>query len=94
MLEIVSKCIWLSVTFLHQAKDRQKKKHPTKGIRLDAEGDASLEDLENVEGERNGVKSSLDGDKTKLSNKKVLWEEYTQDIDIGVFNLTINESWE
>ncbi|GMH28344.1 hypothetical protein Nepgr_030187 [Nepenthes gracilis] len=29
-----------------QAKDRQKKKQGTKGIRIDAEGDASLEDLD------------------------------------------------
>ncbi|KAK4775981.1 hypothetical protein SAY87_023942 [Trapa incisa] len=53
-----------------QTKDRQKKKLQTKGILLDAEGDASLEDLENLEGERNAVKSSLDGDNTKSSNKK------------------------
>lgn len=30
---------------LYQAKDRQKKKRVTKGIRVDAEGDVSLEDF-------------------------------------------------
>ncbi|KAK4773038.1 hypothetical protein SAY87_028057 [Trapa incisa] len=50
-------------------QDPHKKKLQTKGILIDAEGDASLEDLEKLEGERNGVKSSLEGDDTK-SNKK------------------------
>ncbi|XP_022856901.1 DNA helicase INO80 isoform X2 [Olea europaea var. sylvestris] len=52
-----------------QAKDRQKKKGGTKGIRIDAEGDASLEDLANPE--LQGTESEpTDADKSKSYNKK------------------------
>ncbi|CAN6484002.1 unnamed protein product [Victoria cruziana] len=48
-----------------QPRERQKKKRATKGIRLDAEGDASLEDLTNVSGE------DADGEQYgKAPNKK------------------------
>ncbi|KAK5803856.1 hypothetical protein PVK06_031505 [Gossypium arboreum] len=53
-----------------QAKDRLKKKQPTKGIRLDAEGDASLEDLANAGAQGTGVDPSPDPEKAKSSNKK------------------------
>ncbi|XP_007028646.2 PREDICTED: DNA helicase INO80 isoform X1 [Theobroma cacao] len=53
-----------------QAKDRIKKKQPTKGIRLDAEGDASLEDLTNTGAEGTGTEPSADPEKAKSSNKK------------------------
>ncbi|XP_062117836.1 chromatin-remodeling ATPase INO80 isoform X2 [Humulus lupulus] len=52
-----------------QAKDRQKKKQ-TKGIRVDAEGDASLEDLANNVPEAAGHEDSPDPEKTKPTNKK------------------------
>ncbi|XP_050226840.1 chromatin-remodeling ATPase INO80 isoform X2 [Mercurialis annua] len=52
-----------------QAKDRQKKK-PTKAIRLDAEGDATLEDLIEGEAPGTGAEQSQDPEKTKSSNKK------------------------
>lgn len=45
---------------LYQARDRQKKKSGTRGIRIDAEGDASLEDLTNPELQVNGSQPSLD----------------------------------
>lgn len=53
-----------------QAKDRQKKKRGTKGIRLDAEGDASLEDLTNIDSQGNGNEASPDPQKTNSSNNK------------------------
>lgn len=53
-----------------QAKDRPKKKQPTKGIRLDAEGDASLEDLTNTGAQGTVVEPSPDPEKAKSSNKK------------------------
>lgn len=54
-----------------QAKDRQKKKQ-AKGIRVDAEGDASLEDLTNPESRGTEYDPSPDLEKTKPSSKKVL----------------------
>ncbi|KAL2465986.1 DNA helicase INO80 [Abeliophyllum distichum] len=52
-----------------QAKDRQKKKGGTKGIRIDAEGGASLEDLTNPE--LQGTESEpTDADKAKSNDKK------------------------
>ncbi|GAB4843889.1 Putative DNA helicase ino80 [Ancistrocladus abbreviatus] len=51
-----------------QVKDRQKRKHATKGIRIDAEGDASLEDIENA-----GIAESEpnpDIEKAKSSSRK------------------------
>ncbi|XP_060967508.1 chromatin-remodeling ATPase INO80 isoform X1 [Cannabis sativa] len=54
---------------LQQAKDRQKKKQ-TKGIRVDAEGDASLEDLANNVPEAAGHENSPDLEKTKSASKK------------------------
>lgn len=52
-----------------QAKDRQKKKGGTKGIRIDAEGDASLEDLANPE--LQGTESEpTDADKAMSYSKK------------------------
>lgn len=52
-----------------QAKDRQKKK-PTKAIRLDAEGDATLEDLIESEAQGTGNEQSQDEEKAKSNNKK------------------------
>lgn len=59
----------MSFCFL-QAKDRQKKKQ-TKGIRVDAEGDASLEDLTNNASQTTGHEDSPDPEKPKSNNKKV-----------------------
>lgn len=53
-----------------QVKDRQKKKQSTKGIRVDAEGDASLEDLTNAGSQGTGPEPSPDPEKAKSSNKK------------------------
>lgn len=53
-----------------QAKDRQKKK-PTKAIRLDAEGDATLEDLTENDAQGGGHEHSQDAEKAKSCNKKV-----------------------
>lgn len=55
-----------------QAKDRQKKKQSTKGIRVDAEGDASLEDLTNAGSQGTGNEPPADLEKAKSSSKKVL----------------------
>ncbi|XP_052173015.1 chromatin-remodeling ATPase INO80 isoform X2 [Diospyros lotus] len=53
-----------------QAKDRQKRKGGTKGIRIDAEGDASLEEFTNNGSQGNGVDASPDPEKAKSSSKK------------------------
>uniref|UniRef100_A0A2N9GUU1 Chromatin-remodeling ATPase INO80 n=1 Tax=Fagus sylvatica TaxID=28930 RepID=A0A2N9GUU1_FAGSY len=53
-----------------QVKDRQKKKLSTKGIRVDAEGDASLEDLTNAEAQGTAPEPSPDPEKAKSSSKK------------------------
>ncbi|KAG7958774.1 hypothetical protein I3843_10G034500 [Carya illinoinensis] len=53
-----------------QVKDRQKKKHSAKGIRVDAEGDASLEDLTNAGSQDTGYEPSPDPERAKSSNKK------------------------
>ncbi|KAK2651936.1 hypothetical protein Ddye_011792 [Dipteronia dyeriana] len=56
-----------------QAKDRQKKKQPTKGIWIDAEGDAYLEDLTNAgaqPAQGAGQEPSPDPEKATPSNKK------------------------
>ncbi|XP_059668388.1 chromatin-remodeling ATPase INO80 isoform X2 [Cornus florida] len=53
-----------------QGKDRQKKKAGSKAIRIDAEGDASLEDLANFGSQGNGHEPSPDPEKAKSSNKK------------------------
>ncbi|KAK3217953.1 hypothetical protein Dsin_011923 [Dipteronia sinensis] len=56
-----------------QAKDRQKKKQPTKGIWIDAEGDAYLEDLTNAGAQPAqgvGQEPSPDPEKAMPSNKK------------------------
>lgn len=52
-----------------QARDRQKKKSGTRGIRIDAEGDASLEDLTNPESQVNGSQPSQD-EKEKSTKRK------------------------
>lgn len=62
---------WYIISFHCQVKDRQRKKQPTKGIRLDAEGDASLEDLTNIAAEGAGNEPNPDADKSKSSRKKV-----------------------
>lgn len=54
-----------------QAKDRQKKKSGTKGIRVDAEGLASFEDFETAELRDNDYEPP-DVEKTKSSGKKVI----------------------
>ncbi|GAB4851642.1 Putative DNA helicase ino80 [Ancistrocladus abbreviatus] len=51
-----------------QAKDRQRRKHLSKGIRIDAEGDASLEDIDNT-GTADAEPAS-DPEKAKSGNKK------------------------
>jgi len=56
---------------LIQVKDKQKKKRPSKGIRIDAEGDASLEDLDTTTNEAKEAEPSADPEKMKSSNKKV-----------------------
>ncbi|KAK6127392.1 hypothetical protein DH2020_038874 [Rehmannia glutinosa] len=53
-----------------QAKDRQKKKGGSKGIRIDAEGGASLEDLTNPELLQDNDYEPPDPDKAKSSSKK------------------------
>uniref|UniRef100_A0A1J3K9Z7 Chromatin-remodeling ATPase INO80 n=1 Tax=Noccaea caerulescens TaxID=107243 RepID=A0A1J3K9Z7_NOCCA len=53
-----------------QVKDRQKKKQPTKCIRIDAEGDATLEELEEAGRQDNGEEPCQELEKTKSSNKK------------------------
>ncbi|KAH6794585.1 DNA helicase INO80-like protein [Perilla frutescens var. hirtella] len=52
-----------------QAKDRQKKKSGAKGIRVDADGTASLEDFVNPESQDNDF-DPQDPEKPKSSNKK------------------------
>lgn len=61
--------LWVSGT--EQAKDRQKKKSGTKGIRVDADGLASFEDFENAELRDNDYEPP-DVEKTKSSGKKVI----------------------
>ncbi|XP_042514394.1 chromatin-remodeling ATPase INO80-like isoform X2 [Macadamia integrifolia] len=51
-----------------QVKDRQKKKRATKGIRLDAEGDASWEDFTNITG--SGCELTTDPESGNASNKR------------------------
>lgn len=55
--------------FCCQGKDRQKKKRGTKAIRIDAEGDASLEDLANIGSQ--GYEPVPEADNGKAANKKV-----------------------
>ncbi|CAN7056894.1 unnamed protein product [Brassica rapa subsp. trilocularis] len=54
-----------------QVRDRQKKKQPVKCIRIDAEGDAALEELEDAaERQDKEQEPSQEPEKTKPSNKK------------------------
>ncbi|KAL2923492.1 Chromatin-remodeling ATPase INO80 [Bienertia sinuspersici] len=57
-----------------QSKDKQKKKRVNKGIRIDAEGDASLEDLDKVANESSkeaaDIEPSPDQEKPKSNSKK------------------------
>lgn len=53
-----------------QVKDKQKKKRANKGIRIDAEGDASLEDLDKVANEAAKIEPSPEPEKPKSNNKK------------------------
>ncbi|KAK9671106.1 hypothetical protein RND81_12G007500 [Saponaria officinalis] len=54
-----------------QVKDKQKKKRSNKGIRIDAEGDASLEDLDKIANEIAAeIEPSPDPGKAKSGNKK------------------------
>ncbi|CAF2265863.1 unnamed protein product [Brassica napus] len=54
-----------------QVRDRQKKKQPVKCIRIDAEGDAALEELEDAAERRDKEQEpSQETEKTKPSNKK------------------------
>ncbi|GER57189.1 DNA helicase INO80 [Striga asiatica] len=53
-----------------QAKDRQKRKASSKGIRIDAEGGASLEDFANPELQGGNETELLDNEKAKSSSKK------------------------
>lgn len=59
------------MVLIFQVKDRQKKKQPTKCIRIDAEGDATLEELEEAGRQDNGEEPCQELEKTKSSNKKV-----------------------
>lgn len=78
-LPVVSLNCFYSLVFLIriilfcQVKDRQKKKQ-TKGIRVDAEGDASLEDLTNTAASQQGTgnEESPYVERSKSNNKKVL----------------------
>ena len=67
---------FFSNLYFFQAKDRQKKKQPTKGIWIDAEGDAYLEDLTDAGAQpaqvNAGQEPSPDPEKATPSNKKVL----------------------
>ncbi|KAM3338361.1 chromatin-remodeling ATPase INO80 isoform X1 [Capsicum galapagoense] len=54
---------------LQQARERQKRKGGIKGIRIGADGDATLEDLTNGESVGNG-NDGLDPEKAKSRNKK------------------------
>ncbi|XP_043691411.1 chromatin-remodeling ATPase INO80-like isoform X4 [Telopea speciosissima] len=51
-----------------QGKDRQKKKHASKGIRVDADGDASFEEFTNIQG--SGDERTPELDIREASNKK------------------------
>lgn len=64
--------IILDLNLYLQIKDKQKKKQPVKGIRVNEDGDASLEDLTNsgVPGTDNDI--SLDPEGSKFNNKKVI----------------------
>ncbi|CAO2831684.1 unnamed protein product [Amaranthus hypochondriacus] len=53
-----------------QVKDKQKKRRVNKGIRINAEGDASLEDLDAVANEAANIEPSPDTEKAKPNNKK------------------------
>lgn len=53
-----------------QVKDKLKKKRVNKGIRIDAEGDASLEDLDKVANEAAEIEPSPDPEKPKSNHKK------------------------
>ncbi|XP_057983350.1 chromatin-remodeling ATPase INO80 [Malania oleifera] len=53
-----------------QLKDKQKNKRGSKGIRLNAEGDASLEDLANIGSQGTGSEPSPDPERAKSSSKK------------------------
>ncbi|KAF8398330.1 hypothetical protein HHK36_017257 [Tetracentron sinense] len=53
-----------------QGKDRQKKKRGTKGIRVDPDGDASLEDFTNVRSQGAGQEPATEPESGKSSNKK------------------------
>ncbi|XP_027173868.1 chromatin-remodeling ATPase INO80 [Coffea eugenioides] len=53
-----------------QARERQKKKAGTKGIRIDAEGDASLEEFTELGSEGNEYGATPDPEKATSNNKK------------------------
>ncbi|KAF5750246.1 DNA helicase INO80-like [Tripterygium wilfordii] len=53
-----------------QAREKQKKKQPTKGIRLDAEGDASWEDFANSGVQATVTEPSTDSEKATSNSKK------------------------
>lgn len=74
------------ICFCHQAKERQKKKGGGKGIRIDAEGDASLEDLVDPSSLENESELALDPDNAKHSNKKV--KSFSNSVSV-----TENKNW-
>ncbi|KAJ7976742.1 DNA helicase INO80 [Quillaja saponaria] len=53
-----------------QVKDKQMKKQPTKGIYVNAEGDASFEDITNPGSQGTEFEASLDPEGSKSNNKK------------------------
>lgn len=68
-LKVVSNIVFCS----HQAKERQKKKGGTKGIRVDADGGVFLEDFAD---NANGFESTADPDKAKPSKKVNIFPIY------------------
>ncbi|KAL6009950.1 hypothetical protein ACLOJK_000381 [Asimina triloba] len=60
----------LKETAQHLGKDRQKKKRGTKGILIDAEGEASLEDFSNLGAQTPGLEPASEPDGGKANNKK------------------------
>ncbi|XP_072977502.1 chromatin-remodeling ATPase INO80 isoform X1 [Typha angustifolia] len=64
-----------------QAKDRQKRKRVTKGIRVDAEGDVTLEDLTNPNSEAAVQEDAANKKRKSSSEKKVLKPQGSQKMD-------------
>lgn len=62
--------VWPRLSF--QVKDKQKKKQPMRGIRVNEDGDASMEDLTSSVAQGTSDNDlSMDPEGSKSSNKKV-----------------------